>query len=160
MTAFYPTNQPITMARTSIYPNFPHQTEKAFQFYKSVFGGDFTPPGFRRFSDIPVMEGQPPMPASLASKVMHVELPITGGLLLMGTDAPEEMGFKVSFGNNMHINLEPDNKEEADTLFNALSAGGNVTMPMQDQFWSAYFGSCTDKYGVHWMVNFQRHPIH
>jgi PhnB protein len=142
------------MARTSIYLNFPHQTEDAFNFYKSVFGGDFTAPGFRRFSDMPPLEGHPPMAAHLANRVMHVELPITGGVILMGTDAPPEMGFQVSFGNNVHINLEPDSKEETDRLFHALSEGGTVSMPLQQMFWGAYFGSCTDKYGVHWMVNF------
>jgi PhnB protein len=145
------------MARTSIYLNFPHQTEEAFQFYQSVFRSDFTAPGFRRFSDIPPLEGQPPLPEGLGNRIMHVELPITGGLLLMGTDAPAEMGFKVNFGNNVHINLEPDTKEEADRLFNALSEGGSVSMPMQDQFWGAYFGSCTDQFGVHWMVNYMPH---
>jgi len=141
------------MARTSIYLNFPNCTEEAFLFYKTVFGGDFTAPGFRRFGDMPPMPGMPPMPDGLANLVMHVELPITGGAILMGTDAPAEMGFTVNFGNNVHINVEPDSRSEADHLFNALSQGGNVSMPMQDQFWGAYFGSCTDKYGVNWMVN-------
>ncbi|MCU0381926.1 MAG: VOC family protein [Chitinophagaceae bacterium] len=141
------------MAKTSTYLNFPNQTEEAFHFYKSAFGTEFTPPGFRRFSDIPPMEGQPPMPDAVRNLVMHVELPITGGHILMGTDAPAEMGFKVVVGNNVNINLEPDTREEADRLFKALSAGGSVEMPMQEQFWGAYFGSCTDKYGIRWMVN-------
>jgi PhnB protein len=84
---------------------------------------------------------------------MHVELPVTGGHVLMGTDAPESMGFNVNFGNNMHINLEPDTREETKKLFNALSAGGKVTMDLQDMFWGAYYGSCTDKFGVQWMFN-------
>ena len=84
---------------------------------------------------------------------MHAELEITGGHILMGTDAPESMGFKVNFGNNMHINLEPDTRAEAERLFQALSAGGTITMPLQDMFWGAYFGSCTDRFGVQWMVN-------
>ena len=84
---------------------------------------------------------------------MHVELPITGGHVLMGTDAPEQMGFHVSFGNNVYINLEPDSREETRRLFIALSGGGKVEMELQDMFWGDYFGSCTDKYGVHWMVN-------
>jgi PhnB protein len=71
----------------------------------------------------------------------------------MGTDAPESMGFSVVQGNAIHINLEPDTREEADRLFKALSNGGKVEMPLQDMFWGAYFGSCTDKYGVKWMVN-------
>ena len=141
------------MARVSTYLNFPNYTEEAFNFYKSVFGSEFTEPGFRRFGDMPPMEGMPPTPDDLKNLVMHVELPITGGHILMGTDAPEQMGFTVNFGNNIHINLEPDTKEETKRLFDALSAGGKVEMELQDMFWGAYFGNCTDKYGVHWMFN-------
>jgi PhnB protein len=71
----------------------------------------------------------------------------------MGTDAPESMGFKVNYGNNIYINLEPDTREETVKLFKALSAGGQITMELQDTFWGAYFGSCTDKYGIQWMFN-------
>ena len=141
------------MARVSTYLNFSNYTEEAFNFYKSVFGTEFTEPGFRRFGDMPPMEGMPPTPDDLKNLVMHVELPITGGHILMGTDAPEQMGFNVNFGNNMHINLEPDSREETKRLFDALSAGGKVEMELQDMFWGAYFGNCTDKYGVHWMFN-------
>ena len=84
---------------------------------------------------------------------MHIELPITGGHVLMGTDAPESMGFNVNFGNNVHISLEPDTRAETKKLFDALSAGGKVTMELQVMFWGAYYGSCTDKFGVNWMVN-------
>lgn len=141
------------MARVSTYLNFSNYTEEAFNFYKSVFGTEFTEPGFRRFGDMPPMEGMPPTPDDLNQLVMHVELPITGGHILMGTDAPEQMGFTVKFGNNMHINLDLDTKEETDRLFNALSADGKVEMELQDMFWGAYFGNCTDKYGVNWMFN-------
>ena len=141
------------MARVSTYLNFSNYTEEAFNFYKSVFGSEFTEPGFRRFGDMPPMEGMPPTPDDLKNLVMHVELPITGGHILMGTDAPEQMGFTVNFGNNVHINLEPDTREETKRLFDALSADGKVEMELQDMFWGAYFGNCTDKYGVHWMFN-------
>lgn len=90
---------------------------------------------------------------------MHVELKICGDHLLMGTDAPESMGFKLNFGNNVHINLEPDTKAETKRLFTALSASGNVTMELQDTFWGAYYGSCTDKYGVQWMFNFEEKSL-
>ena len=140
------------MARTSTYLNFPRHTEEAFHFYRSVFGGEFTG-GINRFGDMPPMEGMPPMPEADKNLVMHVELPITGGHVLMGTDAPETMGFTVTAGNNIHINLEPDTREEAEKLFHALSAGGKISMPLQDMFWGAYFGSFTDKYGINWMVN-------
>lgn len=138
------------MARTSTYLNFPRQTEEAFNFYKSVFGTEFVPDGIRRFSDIPQTDDAPPMAEEDKNLVMHVELPITGGHILMGTDAPESMGFKVQFGNNIFINLEPDTREETKKLFDGLSAGGKVTMDLQDMFWGAYFGSCTDKFGVQW----------
>ena len=85
--------------------------------------------------------------------VLHVELPITGNHVLMGTDAPKEMGFTVVQGNNMHISIEPDTREEAKRIFDELSTGGNVSMPLQDMFWGAYFGSFTDRYGINWMVN-------
>lgn len=140
------------MAKVSTYLNFPRQTEEAFNFYKSVFGGEFEN-GIMRFSDIPPQEGQPPMAETDKNLVMHVALPILGGHVLMGTDAPETMGFKVNFGNNVYINLEPDTREETKHLFDALSKGGKVEMELQDTFWGAYYGSCTDKYGVQWMFN-------
>jgi PhnB protein len=141
------------MARTSTYLNFPRNTEEAFNFYKSVFGGEFRGDGAARFSDIPPMEGMPPMPDADKNLIMHIELEITGGHILMCSDAPESMGFNVNFGNNVHINLEPDTREETKRLFDALSEGGKITMELQDMFWGAYYGSCTDKFGVHWMVN-------
>lgn len=141
------------MSRTSTYLVFPGKTEEAFNFYKSVFGGEFCRGGIARFKDIPVQEGAPPMAEENKNLVMHVELEVTGGHVIMGADAPESMGFKVNFGSNMHINLEPDTREETRKLFNALSAGGKITMELQDMFWGAYFGSCTDKFGVQWMFN-------
>jgi len=140
------------MASTSTYLNFARNTEEAFKFYKSVFGTEFNGP-IARFGEIPPQEGMPPMPDADKDLVMHIELPIVGGHKLMGTDAPESMGFKVDFGNNVHINLQPDTREETKRLFEKLSAGGNVTMELQDMFWGDYFGSCTDKFGVQWMVN-------
>jgi PhnB protein len=140
------------MARTSTYLNFPRNTDAAFNFYKSVFGGDFAG-GVARFGDMPAQEGAPPLAESDKNLIMHIELPILGGHVLMGTDAPESFGFTVNFGNNIYINLEPDSRGETDRLFAALSAGGKVGMPLQDMFWGAYFGSCTDKFGVQWMFN-------
>ncbi len=141
------------MARTSTYLNFTRNTEEAFNFYKSIFGGEFGGNGIARFKDIPPSDDMPPLTPGDENLVMHIELEITGGHKLMGTDAPETMGFKVNFGNNMHINLEPDTRAETKTLFDALSAGGNITMELQDMFWGDYFGSCTDKFGVQWMFN-------
>jgi PhnB protein len=141
------------MARVSTYLNFTRNTEEAFNFYKSVFGGEFTRGGISRFSDIPAGDGAPPVSESDKNLIMHVELPIIGGHILMGTDAPETMGFNVNFGNNIHINLEPDTRVETKELFDTLSVGGKVTMELQDMFWGAYYGSCTDKFGVQWMFN-------
>jgi PhnB protein len=140
------------MATVSTYLNFPRRTEEAFNFYKSVFGGEFTN-DISRFSDIPPSPDMPPLADADKNLVMHVELPILGGHCLMGTDAPESMGFTVNFGNNVYINLQPDTRKETKKLFDALSAGGKVTMELQDMFWGDYFGSCTDKYGVQWMFN-------
>lgn len=142
------------MARTSTYLNFTNKTEEAFAFYKSIFGGDYVGK-VARFGDIPPQSGVPKLSEEDKNLIMHIELVITGGHHLMGTDAPASMGFKVVAGNNVHLNLEPDTKEEATRLFHALSAGGKITMPLQDMFWGAYYGSCTDKYGINWMVNVQ-----
>ncbi|MCB0726201.1 MAG: VOC family protein [Ignavibacteria bacterium] len=141
------------MSRVSTYLNFPRNTEEAFEFYRSVFGGEFCGGGVARFRDIPEQEGMPPVPEEDKDLIMHIELELPGGHILMGTDAPESMGFNVQFGNNIYINLEPDTKEETKKLFDALSAGGKVTMELQEMFWGAYFGSCTDKFGVQWMFN-------
>ena len=141
------------MARTNTYLNFARNTEEAFNFYKSVFGGEFSGGGVARFRDIPVSPESPPMLESDQDLIMHIELPIVGGHVLMGTDAPESMGFKLNFGNNSYISLEPDSKEETKKLFNALSEGGKITMELQDMFWGAYFGTCIDKFGVQWMFN-------
>jgi PhnB protein len=141
------------MARVSTYLNFPRNTEEVFNFYKSVFGGEFSGGGIARFSDIPEMEGAPSIDGRDKDLIMHIELPILGGHVLMGTDAPESMGFTVNFGNNVYINLEPDTRAETKRLFDALSKGGQITMELQDMFWGAYYGSCTDQYGVQWMFN-------
>lgn len=141
------------MANTGTYLNFSRNTEEAFKFYQSVFGGEFSRGGISRFSDIPPSENAPPITQEDRNLVMHVELPILGGHLLMGTDAPESMGFKLNFGNNVHIMLEPDTKEETRKLFHALSKGGKVTQELQDMFWGSYYGSCIDQFGVQWMFN-------
>ena len=142
------------MGKVSTYLNFANNTEEAFNFYKSVFGGEFGGMGISRFGDIPPSPEVPPMSDADKKLIMHIELPILGGHRLMGTDAPESMGFSVNKGNNVHISLEPDSREETKRLFEALSKDGTVTMELADMFWGAYYGSCTDKYGVQWMVNF------
>ncbi len=141
------------MARTSTYLNFSRNTEEAFNFYKSAFGREFEG-GIHRMGEVGHQEGTPEMAEADKNLIMHVALPILGGHMLMGTDAPESMGFKVNFGNNVYINLEPDTRGETDRLFQALSYdGGKVGMPLQEMFWGDYFGSLTDKFGVQWMFN-------
>jgi PhnB protein len=140
------------MATVTTYLNFPRQTEEAFKFYQSVFGGEFIG-GIRRFSDIPPSPEAPPIRDEDKNLVMHIVLPILGGHLLMGTDAPESMGFKVVMGNNIYINLQPDTREETRRLFSALSKGGTVEMELQDMFWGGYYGSLKDQFGLQWMFN-------
>jgi PhnB protein len=140
------------MSRVSTYLNFPRSTERAFDFYRSVFGGEFAGP-VHRFGDVPVAPGQAAPAESDRNLVMHVALPILGGHLLMGTDAPESLGFSLTQGNNVFINLEPDTRAETDRLFTALTVGGKVEMPLQEMFWGGYFGSMTDQFGIHWMFN-------
>jgi PhnB protein len=141
------------MARTSTYLNFPHQTEEAFHFYKSVFGGEFLGDGVARFGDVPPMEGAPPLTEEEKKLILHIELKITGGHVIMGTDAPQSMGFRVNFGNNMYLMLEPDTRVDTRILFDSLSAGGTIEQPLQEMFWGAFYGSCKDKFGVQWMFN-------
>jgi len=141
------------MASVSTYLNFPRHTEEAFNFYKSVFGGEFFGGGIMRFRDIPDSPGNPPLAEEDKDLVMHVELRILDSHSLMGTDAPESMGFKVIYGNNSYINLQPDTRKETKRLFDKLGVGGKVSMELQDMFWGDYFGSLTDKYGVQWMFN-------
>ena len=141
------------MARTSTYINFSRETEEAFNFYKSVFGTNFSGNGIARFGDFPPPKGAPQLAEEDKNLIMHVELPITGGHILMGTDAPESMGFKVIKGNNVYIMLEPDTRSETNKLFDALLEDGNVEMELQDMFWGSYYGTGTDKFGVHWMFN-------
>ena len=145
------------MARVSTYLNFPRSTEEAFNFYRTVFGTQFSG-NIMRFGDIPAQPGEPPLPDADKNLVMHVELPILAGHVIMGTDAPESMGFKLTEGNTVTINLEPDTREETDKLFKALSSGGRVDMPLADQFWGAYFGILVDRFGIRWMFNCQTAP--
>jgi PhnB protein len=142
------------MATINPYLNFPGNTEEAFNFYKSVFGGEFS--GFQRFKDTPEA-GK--LPSGDQEKIMHVALPIGQGNMLMGTDALESMGHALNVGNNFSISVNTDSKEEADQVFNRLSAGGQITMPLQDAFWGDYFGMVTDQFGIQWMVSFAENGV-
>lgn len=140
-------------ARVTTYLNFPGNTEEVFLQYKKIFNSGFIGKGIQKFRDIPAEAGHPPVADNIKDMVLHVELPILGGHVLMGTDAPKEMGFTLTPGNNMHICLEPASREETKRLFDALSDGGTVTMPLADMFFGSYFGECRDKYGINWMFN-------
>ncbi len=141
--------------RVSTYLNFNGKTEEAFAFYKSVFRTEFSGKGIQRVGDFPQHEGQPPLSEDDKKLILFIQLPITAGHLLMGTDAPESMGFKVIPGNNMHIHLEPATREETKRLFDELSVDGVVEMTIQDAFWGAYYGNFTDRYGINWMLSFK-----
>jgi len=130
------------------YLNFPGNTEEAFNFYKKIFGGDFTG-GINRFKDIPNADK---LSAADREKVMHIGLKMGSDNYLMATDALQSMGHNVTFGNNYYICIDAESKEEADKLFKGLSEGGKIEMPMADQFWGDYFGSLVDKFSVQWMV--------
>jgi len=147
------------MATINPYLTFDGNCEAAFNFYKSVFGGEF--PFLGRFKDMPPMQGRT-IPASEGEKIMHVSLPISGGSVLMGSDRSASFGPPVTIGNNFSISINAASEAEADKLFGGLSQGGRVTLPMAKAFWGAYFGMFTDKFGISWMVNYdysKPHPV-
>jgi PhnB protein len=143
------------MPKVSSYLHFDKNAEEAFSFYRSIFGGEFSGQGILRYGDTPPQEGAEPLTEEVRRLVMHIELPIMGGHILMGSDAPASMGFKLLSGNSSHIMLEPDSAEETRRLFQALSAGGQVETPLENTFWGALYGACTDRFGVSWMFNCQ-----
>jgi len=138
------------MATTNVYLNFNGNCEEAFNFYKSVFGGDFGYLG--RFGEMPESEEYKVSEAD-KNKIMHVSLAI-GNSILMGSDTGEEYGKSFVQGNNFSVSVTAASKKEADELFAGLAVGGQVTMPMNDTFWGDYFGMLTDKFGINWMIGF------
>lgn len=137
------------MITISPYLNFPGNTEEAFNFYKTVFNGEFL--GLQRFGEIP---SENPLSESDAQKIMHASLSLGNGVVLMATDVLESMGQKLQIGDNISLSINTESKEEAHRIFHALSESGNIDMPIADTFWGAYFGMFTDKFGVRWMVNY------
>lgn len=134
--------------KLNTYLNFAGNTEEAFKFYRSVFGGEFR--SITRFKDLPV-QGMT-IPQKDENKLMHIALPIGKDDVLMANDVLESFGHTLVVGNNVTVSIVPDSKEEADRIFGALSAGGKVGMPMGDQPWGDYYGNFTDKFGVQWKV--------
>jgi PhnB protein len=140
------------MAKVSTYLNFKGNTFEVFEFYKSVFGTEYSSP-VTRMGDVQI-EGMPPAGENTKDLIMNIQLPILGGHVLMGTDTPGDWGEHLIIGNNVSIMLHTDSRAQADELFAALSDGGAIEMPMADQFWGDYYGSLDDKFGVSWMIAF------
>lgn len=135
------------MARVTTYLNFAGNTEEAFNFYASVFGTAISD-GVVRFGD---MEGMPPLSDSDKTKILHMELPIVAGHIIMATDVLESMGHSLVVGNNTTINLEVDTREEADRLFGLLGKDSTEFAPMNAMPWGQYWGSALDRFGIRWM---------
>ncbi len=143
------------MASINPYLIFNGTCEEAFLFYKSVFGGEF--PYIGKFKDMPSNDPHCPPPSpEEEDRIMHVSLPI-GDTILMGSDSTSQSG-DAKFGDNFSISVNADSKADADRIFNGLSAGGKVVMPMDNTFWGAYFGMFADKFGINWMINFDENP--
>ena len=144
------------MATVSIYLNYMGNAEEAFIFYKKVFKTEFSAP-IMRMKDIPSQPGMPELSEADKNKVMHVALPILGGIEIMATDMLESMGHKLIEGNNVTISLNPDSGAEADRLYEELSSGGSEGVAPHDEFWG-YWGTCKDKFGIRWMFNVANQP--
>ncbi len=140
------------MTKFNIYLNFPGNAEEAFNFYKSVFGGEFR--ALIRFKDMPMPGAK--LPKEAESKIMHIALPVGKDDVLMASDALESLGQKLVPGNNMYVSVHPDSQDEAARIFKALSAGGTIEMPIADQPWGDYYGSLKDKFGILWMVDYTK----
>jgi len=139
------------MTTVNVYLTFNGNCEQAFNFYKSVFGGEF--PYLGRYKDMPAQDGNK-IDSKDAEKIMHVSLPVSKETMLMGSDTGGEWAPNFKQGNNFSISITTDTKTEADRLFNGLSSGGKVTMPMNKTFWGDYFGMFTDQFGINWMISF------
>lgn len=139
------------MTTVNVYLTFNGNCREAFEFYKAAFGGDFSYLG--TFGEMPPREDLPTLHDSEKDKIMHVSLPISEETALMGSDSSEAFGKPVKIGSNFSVSINTDTKEEAEDLFNKLSEGGKVTMPLEKTFWSPYFGMFMDKFGINWMVN-------
>jgi PhnB protein len=141
------------MARVSTYLNFKGDAEAAFEFYRTVFGTDYLGP-INRMGDVPADPEGTALSEGEKQMVMHVELPILAGHVIMATDMLDSMNHELKIGNNTTINLEPDSLEETQRLFDALSVGSSECAPLAEMFWGATWGTCLDRFGVRWMFNF------
>ena len=142
------------MTTVNTYLTFNGNCEEAFNFYKSVFGGEFA--HISKFKDMPE-NPEFPVAESDKEKIMHVTFPI-GNTVLMGSDTGGEWAANFKQGNNFSVSINTDNKDEADRIFAKLSEGGKIITPMNKTFWDSYFGMFTDKFGIQWMVSFYANP--
>ena len=139
------------MTSVNIYLTFDGNCREAFEFYKSVFGGEFS--SVSTFGEMPPQKDAKPLPDAEKNRIMHISLPISKETALMGSDTGGEWALSFKQGNNFSISVNADTKEDADRIYNALSSGGQATMPMDNTFWGSYFGMLTDKFGINWMVS-------
>lgn len=139
------------MLNVNPYLHFMGKTEEAMNFYKSVFGGEFSI--FQRYKDV---AGGEKMLEEDQEKMIHISLPIGKGNVLMASDNLESMGHEITVGDNFHICIHTENEKETDKLFKALSANGKIEMPLNKTFWGAYFGMCRDKFGIQWMLSYDQ----
>jgi PhnB protein len=140
------------MSRLNIYLNFPGNAEEAFNFYKSVFGGEFA--SVMRWENNPGCGDMPSLTEEDKKRIMHIALPIGDGNVLMGSDWPGDFAGQLNPGNNFSVAYSAVSREDADRVFASLSADGKVNMPMDNMFWGSYWGSLTDKFGIQWMVDY------
>lgn len=137
------------MRNMTPYLHFPGNSEEVMTFYKSVLGGEFS--SFQRYKDVP---GAEKMSSKDQEKLIHVSLQVSNSITIMATDSLESMDQRLEAGNNFHICLHTESEGETDRLFEGLSKGGKVEMPLNKTFFGSYFGMCRDKFGIQWMINF------
>jgi PhnB protein len=139
------------MTTANIYLLFNGNCREAFEFYRSVFNGEFE--SISTFGDMPPQKGRPKLPDEAKNQIMHLTLRISDSSVLMGSDNGGESGAEVRPGNNFSVMVHTDSVEETDRIFNALSEGATINMPLENTFWDSYFGMLTDRFGISWMVS-------
>ena len=144
------------MAIVNTYLTFNGNCKEAFDFYRSIFGGEFQYVG--TYAEMPPQEGMSPIPKEMLNRIMHISLPISKETSIMGSDSGGEWTSNYEVGNSFSISINAQSKKEADHLYNGLSEGGKITMPLASTFWGDYFGMFTDKFGINWMVSFNENP--
>jgi PhnB protein len=138
------------MTTVNVYLTFNGNCKEAFDFYRSVFGGEFQYVG--KYGQMPQQKVIQSVPDNEKDKIMHITLPISKETMLMGNDNLQAFGPSIA-GNNFTISIKTDTKDEADKLFGKLSKGGEITMPMKETFWGSYYGMITDRFGIKWKMN-------